>query len=171
MNFFEHSLSYSRTALKLGLDYNGALLNGARRVRRYQMDQIESALAQSTTLSNQLEAASTQEQLAAVSTQLSSDQFQRAMSYWSGLSNTISQNQIELLGTLQGRALELADGLEKGLDKAPAAIPEPIASTLRLVAEVARTTLGTAPLMQNGNGAHQNDTHVGTRRKGQDARV
>lgn len=173
MNFSEPSLSYYRTALKWGLDYNNALLKSAERIRRYQMEQIESAMAQSTTLSSQLEEASTQEKLLAVGSQLSGDQLQRTIAYWSGLGNTIGQNQIELLGVLQGRALDLADGLKQGLDEAPATIPEPIVSTLRMVAEVARTTLGTMPLMHNGNGSstYQNSNSATTRRKGQQARA
>jgi hypothetical protein len=155
MNLSEPSLSYYRMALKWGLDFNNTLLQGAQHVRRYQMEQIDAAMAQSATFSQDLEAASSQDELVAVGTQLTSGQWRRTMDYWGGLSNALGQNQVELLGAVQARALELADGLKQGLDEAPAAIPEPIASTLKLVAEVARTTLNARPNSLNGSADHQ----------------
>ena len=167
MIFSESSLTFYRTALNFSLDCNNVLLQGARRVRSYQIEQIEAAMADCSMLSKKLEKASNSEELLTFGSELLSDQIERTRGYWSGMSNALGQNQAELTGVFQSRAVELADGLKQQLDHTPAAIPEPLAATLKMVAEVVHNTLSTKqqPMRStHGNGAQ----HAG-RGKHQDA--
>ena len=57
MIFSESSLTFYRTALNFSLDCNNVLLQGACRVRSYQIEQIEAAMADCGMLSKKLEKA------------------------------------------------------------------------------------------------------------------
>ena len=74
MNLSNPSLGFYRTALNFGLDCNKVLLQGAQRVRRYQIEQIDAALADYNGLSKKLQKSPTQEQLMALGSDLAGNQ-------------------------------------------------------------------------------------------------
>ena len=174
MNLSDSSLGFYRTALNFGLNYNNVLLQGAQRVRHYQIEQIDAALADYNGLSKKLEKSPTQDQLMAIGSDLAGSQRERCMSYWSGLSDALRQNQLELAGLFQSQALEFTDGLKQQLGETPTAMPEPVAATLKMVTEVMHNTLAAAQQqVENGFGSHQpsKDGHSGhSGRKQQETR-
>lgn len=173
MNLSDSSLGFYRTALNFGLDCNNVLLQGAQRVRRYQIEQIDAALADYNGLSKKLEKSPTQEQLMAIGSDLAGNQRERCMGYWSGLSEALRQNQLELAGLFQSQALEFTDGLKQQLGETPTAMPEPVAATLKMVTEVMHNTLAAAQQqVENGFGNHQptKDANSHSGRKPQETR-
>ena len=156
MNLSDSSLSFYRTALNFGLEYNNVLLQGAQRVRHYQIEQIDAALATYNGLSKKLQKAPTQEQVMAIGSDLAVSQRERCIGYMSGLSDALRQNQLELAGLFQSQALEFTDALKHQLDDTPPAMPEPVAATLKMVTEVMHNTLAAAQQqVENGFGSHQ----------------
>ncbi|WP_309683620.1 hypothetical protein [Polaromonas sp.] len=136
--------SFYRTALNFALEYNHVLLQGAQRVRRYQIEQIDAAMADYGKLSRKLDQAFNSEQLLTTGPELAVGQLERSLGYWNGLSSLLGQNQLELAGVFQSRTAELADSVKQQLDQASGAIPVPLAATLNRVAEVVHNTLITA---------------------------
>lgn len=143
MDISNPSQDMYRGALKWALDCNNVLLQSAQRLRHHQIKQIDAALSDCNHVSKQLEAAPDQAQLLALGSKLASDQLQRVWAYWSGMGNTLAQSQIELAGTFQSQTLVIVEGIKQRLEAAPAAIPipEPIAATIKLAAEVVRAAL------------------------------
>lgn len=168
MIFSESSLGFYRTALKGVLDYNNVLLQGAQRVRQYQLEQIEAAMSDYGKLSGKLDKDSKPEQLLAAGSELAGGQMERSLAYWNGLSNALGQNQLELAGVLQSRTLALADGFKQQLDDAPAAVPVPGAATLKMVADMVHNSLSTA--QQLVPAAYSNGAQHAGRGKEQESR-
>ena len=148
MNLSESSPNYLRLVTRWSLDLNSALLQGSQRVRQFQLEQIDAALARTEKLSKQLAETSTPDQQVATVAKLSSEQLQLTLGYWAGLYNTLGQNHIELMASMQSRAQELSKQAAEGT---PPVFPEPVASTMRLVAEMARTALSATPVMTTGS--------------------
>ena len=171
MNLSDSSLGFYRTALNFGLEYNNVLLQGAQRVRHYQIQQIDAALADYNGMSKKLQKSPTQEQLMAIGSDMAGNQRERCMGYWSGMSDALRQNQVELAGLFQSQALEFTDGLKHQLGETPTVMAEPVAATLKMVTEVVHNTLSAAQQqVENGFANHQpSNGHFG--RKSQETRA
>ncbi len=152
--------SFYSAGLKQGLDFNQLLLQGAQRVRRYQMEQIDAALSECAALSEQVDAASNQDPsnqdpLHALWSSVAYRPVDRTINYWNGLCSVLAQNQIELAGECRSQVQHLAGGFMQRPEVAPAAVSDPMATTLKMMALMARSKLGNAP-PRGPNGAGLN---------------
>ena len=100
MLFSESPLNFYRTALNFALEYNHVLMQANLRIRRYQIEQIEAAVADYSELSEKLGKDSNQEQLLNAGPELAASQLERTLCYWNALTNVLGQNQLELNGGL-----------------------------------------------------------------------
>lgn len=166
MNLSNPSLGFYRTALNFGLACNNVLLHGVQRIRHYQIEQIDAALADCNGLSKKLKKSPTQEQLMATGSDLAGSQRERCMGYLSGMSDALRQNQLELAGLFQSQLLEFTDGVKQQLDETPGAMPEPVSETLKMVTEVMQNTLAAAQQqVENGFATHQPSSEQSGRKR------
>lgn len=145
MLFSESPLNFYRTALNFGVDYNNVLVQGNLRIRRYQIEQIEAAMSDYSKLSEKLGENSKQEQLLNISLEVAGSQLERNLCYWNALTNVLGQNQIELAGVFQSRAVELLDGFRQQMDQIPSAVPLPVDAMFKNATEVAHSILSQQP--------------------------
>ena len=172
MIFSESSLNFYRKALNFSLEYRTVMLEGSQRIRRYQIEQIESAISDYSKLSQNLDKGSNSDQLLTTSSELASGQLERIIGYWNGLTNALGQNQIELAGVFQSKAQEATEGLKHQVEQAPAAIPSPFAATMKMMSDVMQNTLGSVqqPMPWATNAAASNGAQRASQGKYQKAR-
>lgn len=158
MFFSESPLSFYRSALKLALDYNNVLMQGNFRIRRFQIEQIEAAMADYNKLSEKLGNDSNQEQFLNAGSELMASQLERTLGCWNALTNVLGQNQLELAGVFQSRGVELSDGFKQQIGQIPlAATPMPVGAMFNKATEMAHNILSqqAQPLHSMfANGAH-----------------
>lgn len=145
MLFSESPLNFYRTALNFALEYNHVLMQANLRIRRYQIEQIEAAVADYSKLSEKLGKDSNQEQLLNVGSELAASQLERTLGYWNALTNVLGQNQLELAGVFQSRGVELSADLKQQIDQIPSAIPMPVGAVFKKANEVVHKTLRHEP--------------------------
>lgn len=172
----EPILNFYRTALNFSLHYNNVLLEGQQRIRQYQIDQIEASLADYASCYQKLENNADQAQLQEISAELARLQAERFISYWSGIANAFGQNQLELAGVCQSRAMDMARGLTEQVQQAPAVMPNPLMESFKIMAEAVGTTLTSASqIAQDAADARSvpasSQAGQSTRRKQQDIRL
>ncbi len=172
----EPLLNFYRTALNFSLHYNNVLLEGQQRIRQYQIDQIEKSLADYASCYQKLENNADQAQLQEVSADLARLQAERIIGYWSGIANAFGQNQLELAGVCQSRAMDMARGWTEQIQQAPAVMPTPLMESFKIMAEAVGTTMTNASqIAQDAADARTvpASTQGGqsTRRKQQDIRL
>ena len=140
----EPILNFYRTALNFSLHYNNVLLEGQQRIRQYQIDQIEASLEDYASCYQKLENKADQAQLQEISVELARLQAERFIGYWSGIANAFGQNQLELAGVCQSRAMDMARGWTEEVQQAPAVMPNPLMESFKIMAEAVGTTLTSA---------------------------
>ena len=148
MFFSESPLSFYRSALKLALDYNNVLMQGNFRIRRFQIEQIEAAMADYNKLSEKLGNDSNQEQFLNAGSELMASQLERTLGCWNALTNVLGQNQLELAGVFQSREVELSDGFKQQFDNLPSIIPMTGDAMFKNATEAAHSIMSQQPQPQ-----------------------
>lgn len=129
---------FYRATLKATSDATRASLEGAARLRRKQLANIEEALATHSRVVTQLDAAKDLNQLIAASGELAGAQYQTLISYWNGIYEAVSENQADVSRLVQAQVEHFRDDFPSTLVAAPA-VPMPVLAALQPMMEVAST--------------------------------
>jgi hypothetical protein len=139
MQFNEHVLDLSHTAIKSALDLMNVWLGGIERLQNYQARAIEEVRSSHDEIADQLGSASTIEQIQAAHAELARSQITRSWSYWNDLYAASCQSQVELFKEAQAKARAVADEIDQKLEAAtPGAVP--VLSALKLVLGATHST-------------------------------
>jgi phasin family protein len=127
-----------RSMLKATSDATRASLEGAERLRRKQLANIEETLATHARVVADLNAAKDLNALIAASRELAGAQYQTLVSYWNGIYESVGENQAEVARLVQSQIEHFNEGFPSTLVAAPA-VPMPILAALQPLMEVAST--------------------------------
>lgn len=136
MNSHEEFFDFYRSTLKATSEATRASLEGASRLRRKQLANIEEALATHKRVLAELDAARDLDSLIAASGELASAQYQTLITYWNGIYEAVGVNQAEVTRLVQSQVEHFRDEFPDTLIAAPA-VPAPVLAALKPLMEVA----------------------------------
>ena len=129
---------FYRATLKATSDATRASLEGAARLRKKQLANIEEALATHARVVAELDAAKDLNELIAASGELAGAQYQTLLSYWNGIYEAVSENQADVSRLVRAQVEHFRDDFPSTLVAAPA-VPMPVLAALQPMMEVAST--------------------------------
>lgn len=103
----EQMLDLCRTAMNLAADMTGAFVADAERICGLHARVVRDACLGQAEAAKQFKEAASAQDLFAIQGMLAQAQMEKAMSYWTDLCATGSQNTMELLGRAQAKAFEI----------------------------------------------------------------
>lgn len=122
------------TWMRSGIEMRAAMLDSAKRVRQYQLEQIEAALAEHAEIFRQQKSTSDPSRIHQLSMSLLNRQYEKSMNYWVGMSNVMTQNCLAMTGTLKNSSANAAAKLQEHPDASLTAtalgVPETVLSAL-----------------------------------------
>ena len=136
MDAQEQFFDFYRSTLKAASEATRASLEGAARLRRKQLANIDEALATHKRVLDDLDAAKDLDSLIAASGELASAQYQTLISYWNGIYEAVGVNQAEVARLVQLQVEHFRDEFPDTLIAAPA-VPPPVLAALKPLMEVA----------------------------------
>jgi hypothetical protein len=127
---------FYRASLKATGDATRVSLESTVRLRTRQLRCIDEALAAHARLIAEVEAATSLDELVAVSGKLAGAQYQTLIGYWGAIYEAIGENQVELARLVQSQVAQIHYDLQGTLGTAPGA-PAPVLAALQPLMEVA----------------------------------
>ena len=146
-------LDLYKAGLKTAVDLMKASLESAERLQQQQLAAIRGALEQHVKQVSELSTAKSLEDLMALQQKMAGAQFERVMSYWSGLCQTAGQNQAAAVGQVQAQMAQARDWFSETYTLTARATEE--------AAKIASAQLGNA----NANASANSSASAGARQQ------
>ena len=127
---------FYRATLKAAGDATRVSLESAARFRKKQLASIDEALATHAGVVAELGEAKDIDALIAASSKLASAQFQTLISYWTGIYESIGENNAQVSRLVQSQVEQFSGNFPSTLAAAPA-VPMPVLAALQPLMEVA----------------------------------
>ena len=117
MNHFNSFLDVYTVAMRSNVELAQSLLNGARRMRQCQLDQINASASDCGVLNDLITSVQDADTLQATHTALLDMQMERTSAYWSGMATAVNETQAEMSCAVQGWCSAATDDLYQAIEQ------------------------------------------------------